>query len=62
MTSSYPAAIDSWSDKADDVDALMAIDINDLHAWIVAVQTALGVNPQGGNTDLAARLQALTPE
>lgn len=46
MTTSYPAAIDTWIEKQDFLNAITAAMVNDLHAGIIAIETALGLNPQ----------------
>ena len=57
--SDYPGAIDSFTSKVDNVDAINAIDVNELQLGITAVQTELGVNPAGGYTTVVDRLDAL---
>jgi hypothetical protein len=42
--SSYPSSIKSFTTKVDNVDDVMAADVNDLQAEVVAIETALGVN------------------
>lgn len=52
----YPASLDSFTAKTDDVDDVMAADINELQVAIVATETELGVNPAGSCTDVTTRL------
>ena len=50
MAASYPTSIKSFTTKVDDVDDVMAVDINDVQDEIVAIETALGAsmgNAQG---------------
>lgn len=58
-TVSYPGSIDTWTDKVDQLDIIHADDINTAYARILAIQTALGVNPQANFADVAARVAAL---
>ena len=45
MSASYPKAIKTFTTKQDYTMAVMAIDVNDLQDEVVAIQTALGINP-----------------
>jgi len=54
----YPNSIDSFSTYIDDVDNIVADTVNNMHAPIVNIETALGTNPQGSATDLKTRLAA----
>lgn len=44
MSTDYPAAIDSFDTHVDNVDDVMAADVNDLNDAVVATQTALAVS------------------
>jgi hypothetical protein len=59
MTVYYPSAIDTWSPYVDDVSDWMAEDTNRLHALIIAVQAVLGIDPQGPDSDVSARIATL---
>jgi len=67
MTTVYPDDIDTFVDKIDKDgetpgSPLMAADCNDLQDAVAAIETALGVNPQGLSADLATRLaRCLSP-
>jgi hypothetical protein len=61
MSTAYPAEIDSWIDKQDNVDYVMADYINELHERILMVETVLGINPQGPSATVSGRLDLLTP-
>ena len=52
MASSYPGALDSFTAKVDNVDDVLAAHVNDLQNAVVAVETELGTNPAGTETDL----------
>jgi hypothetical protein len=56
MSTNYPGALDSYSDKTDSVDDVMAADVNNLQDAVVAIQTELGTDPAGTLTDVATRL------
>lgn len=56
MASSYPGALDSFTTKTDNVDAILASHVNDLQNSVVAIQTELGTNPSAGFSDVTARL------
>jgi len=45
MATSYPAALDSYTTKADGVDTVQAAHVNNLQDAIVAIETELGVDP-----------------
>jgi hypothetical protein len=40
----FPSGIKTWTDRADNVDDVVAADINQAYAEIIAVQNALGIN------------------
>ena len=44
MSTDYPASIDSFDTHVDNVDDVMAADVNDLNDAVVATQTALAVS------------------
>ena len=44
MSTDYPGAIDSFDTHVDNVDDVMAADVNDLNDAVVATQTALAVS------------------
>ena len=48
MAASYPTSIKSFTTKVDDVDDVMAVDINGLQDEVVAIETALGAGLVGG--------------
>lgn len=52
----YPAALDSFTTKIDNVTEVMAADVNDLQTAIVNIETELGLNPAGTVTDVVTRL------
>lgn len=57
---SYPTAIKSFTAKTDNVDDVMAVDVNDLQDEVAAIETTLGLSPHSGAADVVARLdQAL---
>lgn len=59
----YPASLDSFTTKTDDVTEVMAAHVNDLQTAIVAIETELGTDPAGTKTDLKTRLlQSLSTE
>jgi hypothetical protein len=53
---SYPATIDTFTTKVDTTDDVLAADINAPQTAITAIETELGINPAGSQTDLATRL------
>lgn len=56
MSSSYPGAVDSFTTKVDDVDDVMAADVNELQDGLEAVQAELGTDPAGTYATVKARL------
>lgn len=56
MATNYPNALDSWTDKTDNVDVYMAADINNLQDAVEAIEAALGTSIAGTATSLKARL------
>jgi hypothetical protein len=52
----YPASIDDFTAKVDDVDDVMAADINELQTAAEAIETELGTDPAGSCTDVTTRL------
>lgn len=41
----YPSGIDSFNTKVDNVDDVLAADVNSLQDSVVAIETTLGINP-----------------
>ena len=60
--SDYPGAVDSFTTKVDNVNDIMAADVNELQAAIVAVETELGVDPAGTDATVVARLDRIDGE
>jgi len=56
MASAYPGAVDTFTANTDDVDDVIAADVNELQEGIVATQTELGTDPAGSCTDVKTRL------
>lgn len=52
----YPASLDSFTTKTDDVTEVLAAHINDIQTALVAVETELGTDPAGTLTDVKTRL------
>ena len=52
----YPSSIDVLTPKTDDVDDVMAQDINELQTAVEAIETELGTDPAGTLTDVKTRL------
>lgn len=60
MTSLYPTSLDTFAEKRDDVDYIMAAHINALQDAIAALQAELGLQPSGPSWEtVAARLNSL---
>lgn len=60
MASSYPQSLDSFETHQDNVaEVIHAEDVNNIGQAVGAVQTVLGINPQGTELTVAARLEAL---
>ena len=57
--SAYPGAIDSFTTHVDNTEYMTAADLNNVQSSIVAIETILGVNPQGSYSTVLAWLQAL---
>jgi len=57
--SDYPGAIDEFTHRVDEVDDVMAADVNELQDAIEAIETELGTDPAGTATDLKTRLANL---
>lgn len=53
---SYPASLDDFTAKVNNVDDVMAVDVNELQTAIEAIETELGTDPAGSTTDLKTRL------
>ena len=56
MTTVFPGSLDSYTAKVDNVDDVMAVDVNELQEAIVAIETELGINPAGSAVNLLTRL------
>lgn len=54
----YPASLDSFTTKTDDVTEVLAAHVNDMQTAIVAIETELGTDPAGTLTDVKTRLAA----
>jgi hypothetical protein len=46
MATNYPAALDSYSTKVDNVTDVLAAHVNDLQDAVVAIETELGIQPR----------------
>jgi hypothetical protein len=57
--SDYPSAVTSFATVVDGVDDVLADPQNQQSEEIVAIQSTLGVNPQGSSATVAARLNAI---
>jgi hypothetical protein len=55
----YPNTVDSFTPVVDDVDTLVASDINTLQTAIAAIETELGTVPKGTYADVKARLDGM---
>lgn len=53
---SYPGAIDSFINKQDNIDYVLAAHVNFLQDAVDAIQIVLGINPHGVATDVKTRL------
>lgn len=56
MASAYPGALDSFTTKVNDVDDVLANDVNELQDGIKAVQAELGTDPAGTYATVKERL------
>lgn len=52
----YPATIDTYTPKVDNVDQVLAADVNVIYTAIEAIETELGTDPAGSLTDVKTRL------
>jgi hypothetical protein len=59
MPPEYPAAFKTWTPLQDLIDDAKAQQMNEAYDEITAIQTALGINPQGDADDVTARLTAI---
>lgn len=59
MASSFPSSLDSYTANTDGVDDVIAADVNELQEAIVAIETELGTDPAGTETDVSDRLDAM---
>jgi hypothetical protein len=53
MTTNFPGSLDSYADHADNVDDVMAADVNNLGDAIEALQARVGITATGVTTTLA---------
>lgn len=44
MTATYPGGVKSFTPKTDNVDDVMAVDVNEIQEEVAAIETALGAN------------------
>lgn len=56
----YPGTVKVFDNKNDQIDTVFAADVNSLQGEVVAIQSVLGLSPQGSAASVAARLDALT--
>lgn len=56
---SYPNSIKTFTTKVDNVDTVMAVDVNDVQNEIAAIETELGTLPKGTKASVAARLATI---
>lgn len=56
MASAYPGALDSFTTKVNDVDDVLANDVNELQDGLEAVQAELGTDPAGTYATVKERL------
>ena len=59
MSATYPSSIRNFTDKVDNVDEVIAKDINDAYDEIEAIEGELGTSPSGGYSTVKARLDAV---
>lgn len=59
MVASYPTAVASFSTKFDFTDVVFAAHINALQLEVVAIQSVLGLNPQGVSPTMRGRLESI---
>lgn len=52
----YPASIDTFAPRTDNVDDVLATDINSAYTVIEAIETELGTDPAGTAADVKTRL------
>ena len=52
----FPGTLDSFDANTDDVDDVLAADMNNVQDAVVAIETELGTDPAGSCTDLKTRL------
>lgn len=55
----YPSTLDNFTAKVDDVDDVMAQDVNELQTAVEAIETELGTDPAGTVTDVKTRLSTV---
>ena len=56
MGTNYPGAIDTFTAQTDDVDDVLAADMNDVQDPVNAIETELGTDPAGAFATVKARL------
>ena len=59
MPTNYPGAIDTFTDQTDDVDDVLAADMNDVQDPVNAIETELGIDPAGTDATVVARLDRI---
>lgn len=52
----YPIGIDTFTIWQDDIDTVIASNVNDVQTQIIAIESTLGINPQGSALTLKDRL------
>lgn len=55
----FPSSIKTFSSKTDNIDEIVAMDINDLQTETTAIETELGTNPKGAAASVKARIEAI---
>lgn len=58
----YPATIDNFTAKVDNVNDVMALDVNELQTAIEAIETELGTDPAGTVADVKTRLSTVVSD
>lgn len=58
-TTVYPAALDTYTTKVNNVDIYDASHINDLQSAVVAIETELGVSPKGSSASVKERIAGI---
>jgi hypothetical protein len=50
MPANYPASVKTFTSKVDNIDAVVAADVNSSYEEITAIETTLGINPAVSST------------